>query len=59
MELIGNSISMTENYGDVCYCSNGSSHSGAHGGGWEGLGEDGGEPLLHLSIRLDFPSSWI
>lgn len=57
MELIGNSISVTENYGGVSYCSNGSPPSGAHSGGWEDLGEDGGEPLLHLSIMLDFPSS--
>jgi len=30
-------------------CSDGSSLSEAHGGGWEGLGLDGGEPAL---IRL-------
>jgi len=27
-------------------CSAGSSPSEAHGGGWEGLGKDGGEPAL-------------
>jgi hypothetical protein len=28
-------------------CSDGSSPSEVHGGGWEGLGEDGGEPASY------------
>jgi len=36
----------------ICY-SAASSPSGAHGGGWEGLGKDGEEAALHFSIRSD------
>jgi len=36
-------------------CSDGSPPSGAHGGGWAGLGEDGGEPGLKQII----PSSLV
>jgi hypothetical protein len=33
---------------DVICHSIGSCPSEAHGGGWEGLGKDGQEPMLHL-----------
>jgi len=40
------SISVTENNKDVICHGAASPPSGAHGGGWEGLGKDGGEAAL-------------
>jgi len=53
LKKIKTQLSANANYEGVIYHGDGSPPSEAHGGGWEGLGKDGGEPSMHFSIRLD------
>jgi len=47
VEDVSISISVMRETSDLIEkCSDGSSPSEAHCGGWEGLGKDGGEPAL-------------
>ena len=44
-------MALTVNNKDVLFKAAGSLPSGSHGGGWEGLGEDGGEAVPDFSVR--------